>query len=162
MPFRLVDDEKQFKKWQWIKARVEKARNDHRPESHKVFVDTIECEGGPLPTKNEWESRRQELAKLHIFKDFGELDASRGAQGTTLGLLRPSRVIGLDITPADDPDWTPEEKKKLEQDLRQEGLFEAADEKKIATLRKLPFDFHYRYECVVDGETLKYRHKISD
>jgi hypothetical protein len=32
VPFRLVDDEKQFKKWQWIKARVEKARNDHRPE----------------------------------------------------------------------------------------------------------------------------------
>jgi hypothetical protein len=47
VPFRLVDDEKQFKKWQWIKARVEKASKDHRPESHKVFVDTIVCEGEP-------------------------------------------------------------------------------------------------------------------
>ena len=37
VPFRLVDDEKQFKKWQWIKVRVEKAKNDHRFESHKLF-----------------------------------------------------------------------------------------------------------------------------
>jgi hypothetical protein len=161
VPFRLVDDERQFKKWQWIEARVEKAKNDRRPESHKVFVDTIKCEGDPLPTKNDWETRRTELSRLQLFTDFGALDASREGQDTTLGLLRPSRVVGLDITPAA-PDWTPEEKEKLAQDLRQEGLFEAADEKKIATLRKLPFDFHYRYECVVGDLTFGYRHKIAD
>ena len=40
VPFRLVSDDQQFKKWQWITARFEKARDDHRPESHRVFVDT--------------------------------------------------------------------------------------------------------------------------
>jgi len=54
VPFRLVSDDKQFKKWQWISARIEKASKDHRPESHKVFVDTIQCEGEPLPTKQGW------------------------------------------------------------------------------------------------------------
>jgi hypothetical protein len=49
VPFRLVSDDQQFKKWQWITARFEKARDDHRPESHRVFVDTIECDAEPLP-----------------------------------------------------------------------------------------------------------------
>jgi len=162
VPFRLVDDEKQFKKWQWVKLRIEKAKNDHRPESHKVFVDTIHCEGEPLPTGNAWQARRTELSNLAVFADFSEVEAARLAHGSTLALLRPARIIALDITAAKVPDWTQEEKEKLVQDLRQEGLFDDADAKKIKTLRKVPFDFHYRYECVVDGNPVTYRHKIAD
>lgn len=33
VPFRLIAKDQQFKKWQWIKAKVEKAKKDHRPES---------------------------------------------------------------------------------------------------------------------------------
>jgi hypothetical protein len=129
VPFRLVSDDKQFKKWQWIKARIEKASNDHRPESHKLFVDTIQCEGDPLPTKQGWRARRAQLANISTFDDFTILDQARVSGGTTLGLLRPSRVIGLDITPSDKPDWTQEEKDKLIQHERQGGLFDAADVK---------------------------------
>ena len=49
VPFRLVEDEQQFKKWQWITARVRRAQDDARPESHRVSVDTIDarlrCDG---------------------------------------------------------------------------------------------------------------------
>lgn len=162
VPFRLVSDEQQFKKWQWITVRVEKAKNDHRPESHKVFVDTIVCEGDPLPTKNDWHARRTELAKLTVHTDLAYIEATRAAGGPTLTMLRPSKIVALDITPSKNPDWTPEEREKLVQDLRQEGLFEEADAKTVRTLRKVPYDFHYRYECVVDGEVAAYRHKIAD
>jgi hypothetical protein len=64
VPFRLVSDVKQFKKWQWITARIAKATNDHRPESHKVFVDTIQCEGDPLPTKQGWRARWAQVANM--------------------------------------------------------------------------------------------------
>ena len=58
VPFRLVADDQQFKKWQWITARFEKARDDHRPESHRVFVDTIACDADPLPAgKQGWPQR---------------------------------------------------------------------------------------------------------
>ena len=43
VPFRFISDEQQFKKWQWIEARIQTASNDRRSESHKVFVDTIEA-----------------------------------------------------------------------------------------------------------------------
>jgi hypothetical protein len=162
VPFRLVSDDKQFKKWQWISARIEKASKDHRPESHKVFVDTIQCEGEPLPTKQGWRARLAQLANIPTFGDFTTLDQARVSGGATLGLLRPSRVVGLDITPSEKPDWTQEEKDKLVQHERQGGLFDDADVKSIATLKKIPFDFHYRYLCMIGEESREYRHKITD
>ena len=41
VPFRMIEEGSQFKKWQWIEVRIEKANKDHRPESHKLYVDTI-------------------------------------------------------------------------------------------------------------------------
>ena len=43
VPFRMIEEGQKFKKWQWINVRIEKANKDHRPESHKLYVDTIEC-----------------------------------------------------------------------------------------------------------------------
>jgi hypothetical protein len=162
VPFRLVDDERQFKKWQWITVRVAKAPNDHRPESHKLFVDTIVCEGEPISTKHAWEARRAALAPITACDDFSSLDAARLRNGATLGLLRPDRIRGLEITPAEQPDWTPEERAKLVQHEKQGDLFDEADAKRIATLRKVPFDFHYRYVCANGGSEVEYRHKIAD
>ena len=48
VPFRLVEDDQQFKKWQWITARVRRAQDDARTESHRVSVDTIEVEAKGL------------------------------------------------------------------------------------------------------------------
>jgi hypothetical protein len=99
---------------------------------------------------------------MPTFDDFAALNAARVSHGLTLGLVRPSRVLELDITPMDNPDWTDEEKEKLIQHERQGGLFAETDARRIATLRKLPFDFHYRYACMVSGEACEYRHKIVD
>jgi len=162
VPFRLIRDEKQFKKWQWITARVEKAKRDHRRESHKIFVDTIECDSKPLPTRDYWRARRECIQKIPIVRDFAELTAARMNQGTTLGLVRPSRVLGLDITPTDKAEWTDEEKTKLLQLQQQADLFDEADAGSLTTLKKIPFDFHYRYACEVDGRVQEYRHKIVD
>lgn len=164
VPFRLVSDEQQFKKWQWITARLEKARDDHRPESHRVFVDTIECDAEPLPAgKSGWPHRTELLGKLPIYSDFNALEKVRSEGGGTLALLRPARIIGLDIKKSDHPEWTEDEKDKLLRLQQQTELFDEVEEgKQIRLLEKLPFDFHYRYECDVEGVTFTYRHKLVD
>jgi len=162
VPFRLIRDGQQFKKWQWISAQIYRANDDRRPESHKIYVDTIQLEGPPLSPKRNWEARRRELNKLRVFSGFVPLDQSRESEETTLGLVRPSKIAGLDITPVDSPDWTADELKKLVQRQQQGGLFDDEDAGAIRTLRKLPFAFHYRYECEVDGEVHTHRHKIAD
>ena len=40
--------------------------------------------------------------------------------------------------------------------------FRRGSAKKIVTLRKLPFDFHYRYACNIGDVTHEQRHKIVD
>ncbi len=162
VPFRLIGDEAQFKKWQWITARIEKSRNDHRPESHRIAVDTITCDETPLSTRNGWHDRKVWIEKAHKFGDFEQLEATRIDSGATLGVVCPAKVIGLDITPANPPDWTDEERKKLIQLQQQGNFFDAADAKSIAMLKKLPFEFHYRYECLGRNGPVEYRHKIVD
>ncbi len=41
VPFRYLQGEKQFSKWQWITARIRKASKDHRPESHTYLATTV-------------------------------------------------------------------------------------------------------------------------
>lgn len=162
VPFRLIRDDQQFKKWQWVSAQIYPANGDRRPESHKIYVDTISLDGAPISTKGQWEARRQALSALTIYDDFDALDAARVADGVTLGLLRPKRVTGLEISPVDNPQWTADELEKLVKHEKQAGLFEQDGEREIKTLRKLPHAFHYTYECEVGGETRHYRHKIAD
>lgn len=162
VPFRLIGDESQFKKWQWITARVVKARNDHRPESHVISVDTIVCDSRPLPTSDQWKARREWLDKIPICADFAEVEAQRQQYSRTLALLKPSRILGLEVTPARNPNWTEEEISKLTQLQQQGDLFEPATASDVRLLRKLPFDFHYRYACDTVAGRVEYRHKLVD
>ncbi|MBS0308790.1 MAG: hypothetical protein JSS58_07440 [Proteobacteria bacterium] len=162
VPFRLISGDQQFKKWQWIRARIEKSPADHRPESHRIFVDTIELEDVMGPEK-QWEARRPWMAKLPSFDDTDTLDAAREQDSISLALLRPLRLVKLDITPADNPDWTEEEMAKLLQEQNQGNLFDQEEERKqLKLLKKLPYDFHYHYACATpDGEQI-YKNKIVD
>lgn len=163
VPFRLVEDEQQFKKWQWISTRVRRAQDDARPESHRVSVDTIQLLGHPLSTLDHWRARRLAIQGLPVFASFDELEAARVQHGTTLGLVRPSLLLDVDITAADHPDWTETEKAKLLQEQMQGNLFDALeDQRTLKTLRKLPYNFHYRYECAAAAGTSVYKHKLVD
>lgn len=162
VPFRLIEESQKFKKWQWVELRVEKASKDRRPESHKVYVDDIVC-GKQIDTKHEWTERRLWLEKIPTFDSVDAMDAARRDEGISLALLRPGHVLGLDIVPARQSDWTSEEREKLTRDLMQGELFSEAEvRKEMRELRKVPFDFYYR--CIYstpDGER-EYRQKIID
>ncbi|WP_431264583.1 hypothetical protein ACQ859_03180 [Roseateles chitinivorans] len=163
VPFRLVEDDQQFKKWQWVRARVRRAQDDARPESHRVSVDTLQLDGEPISTRDYWMARREAIRSVPVFDSFEALDATRETEGVTLGLVRPSRLLGLDITPVDNADWTEDEKLKLLQEQQQESLLDLHEERRtLATLKKLPFDFHYRYECRTEAGTAEFKHKLVD
>jgi hypothetical protein len=85
------------------------------------------------------------------------LEERRLATGQTLGVLRVSRILELRITAIKETDWTDADWIKLSQD----GLFDTVEIKKRPPLRKLPFDFHYRYEYIgPDGKPDEASHKL--
>lgn len=163
VPFRFISDERQFRKWQWIEAKTEKSTNDHRPESFKLYVDTIEPIGDPIPTNRDWRDRRELISRLPLFDDFSSLEAARQDTGISLALLRPSEILSLSVTPAATPEWTQDELDKLLQAQRQAGLFDSpSEDKAIRLLRKLPHDFHYHYRCASEHGVHDYKNKIVD
>lgn len=164
VPFRLIADEQQFRKWQWVTMLVEKARADHRPESHRVFVDKIQCDAEPLRAgKGGWPRRMEFLRKVPVFSDFAAVELARQNSGSTLALLRPSRILALEIKPTKTAGWTNEERAKLEQMQQQASLLDDEENQlPPPLLEKIPFDFHYRYECLVDGRPVEYKHKLVD
>ena len=161
VPFRLISDGQQFKKWQWIEAEFRPARDDRRPESHRIGVDTICC-GAVISSAHEWMQRREAIASEPVFSDFEQVETERQLTGKTLALLRPSRVVDLEISPVTQPNWTEDEVRKLLKQQSQPGLFDDGDKIALRTLKKLPFAFHYRYECDGPDGPKAYRHKIVD
>lgn len=155
IPFRLLDGEQQFQRWEWIKAHVTKAQDDHRPESYKVDIDSIE-RIQRLGTGQGWAERLEWIAP-HFLPNFDALETRRQTTGQTLGFIRPLD-FSLQIEPSGAPDWTPKEKAKLVQD----GLFDSTEIKSRLPLRKVPFDFYYSYTCQTPTGQSSHRHKLTD
>ncbi len=151
-----MSGEFRFHKWQWIEAEVFKAPNDHRPESHKIDPDTIK-RGSVIPTRGDWQERL-EWIQPHLLPSFEDLENRRQSTGETLGFLRPSVLLGLDITPVKEPEWTTKELTALQQ----EGLFDSEEQKQRAQLRKIPFEFHYRYAFDLANGRNEHRHLLTD
>lgn len=162
VPFRMVEQNKQFRKWQWIEVIIEKSNKDNRAESHKIYIDTIKC-GNSIDTKNGWLDRRAWLRKLPYFNNFSDIEINCSNNGQSLVLLHPKQLIDLEIIKARNEDWTDEEKQKLVRGQMQGSLFsEFEATREVTSLRKIPFDFYYRYSCVTNNGEVEYRHKIVD
>ena len=160
VPFRLLQEEARFKKWQWIEADIAKATDDHRPESYRIRADTLTCIGEPIPTRNEWAERRHWLRKLPTFSSFESLDGARINGAVTLGLLSGQQVAGLEIKPARRVNWSDDELAKLKQ--AQGDLFAESDSQSLRTLRKIPYDFYYVCRPQLDPTAATHRLKIVD
>jgi hypothetical protein len=139
--YRYRPHHQQFRKFQWIEVGLEptpKAK-DPRKESRRPKLDSIRMLGEPIPPnpKDGWASRRAFIDKLphHTVSQLKELYEK---EKVSLGVVRPKRVIDLEIREAD-PEWKPDWQVLFSQ-LRLFGPQQKP-------LRKLPYSFHYVFEC---------------
>jgi hypothetical protein len=140
VPYRFMDKDHRFTKYQWIDVRVAKA-SDARVESYTPSIDTIQIVS-EVNTDRQWRERRRILGPL-MSRSLCHLQRERDANGSpTLGLFRPKRIKRLLIRP-DSPTWTPEQQTILRQD--QMSLF--GQNAPNTMLEKVPFDFRYEFEC---------------
>lgn len=158
VPFRLLEGDRQFRKWEWIQAKVYKADKDHRPESYRIDTDSIVRSGNFIEVKKGDWTERLRWIKPHVINGFSELESRRQKSGQTLGFIRPNSLLELQIKKVRESDWTDDDKQKLQQD----GLFDTADVKARNPLRKLPFDFHYRYLIDSANGEQECVHKLTD
>lgn len=158
VPFRLMSDDQQFSKWQWISAKIEKSRNDKRPESHKLKVGSIQP-GKVISSDGNWRNRRHYLDQLPVFDSPDDLKRAQQLNGTSLGLVRVHNVIGLSLNEHKNKDWTDEERAKLVS--AQLSLLDG-EQDEVQILEKIPVDFHYHYESLTPSGLATFKHKVVD
>jgi hypothetical protein len=140
MPYRLMAEERRFKKWQWIEVETLKASNDSRPESFKVNPDSIVVRNS-VDTKDGWRERRKLMEPLRR-SSMCRIQRERDEHGApTLGFFKPFQIKRLLIEPAAQAEWTESERAILKQGG---DLFQRAPEQ---LLEKIPLEFRYEFRC---------------
>lgn len=147
IPFRLLEDEKQYKKYQWIEADIAKSTKDPRPESYKIINrDTIKLQEEVSPVRNWAERKRLILEKNTIHTDLAKLISGAHKDELSLAIFKPTSIEGFKIEEA--PKHWPEDKlKKVLEGMKQAHLFEdGQDTSEFKIMPKLPYKFSYTFK----------------
>ena len=143
--YRYRPNEQQFHKYQWIEVELDSggSGNDNRKESRRPVLESIRLIREPLSTKDKWRARREIIDHLP-HHTLNQLKALHAQDKTSLGIVRPVRVLDMEIRPAEGSEWKPE----WQALFQQRTLFGPPQK----PLRKLPYTFHYIFECEDDNK----------
>lgn len=149
LPFRKLDNEQKYKKYQWIEADIERNTSDFRCESHKVInIDTIKI----FEFKNkkvDWAERKQILFKSEkTFTNLAELiKLAKEPPYRSLAIFKPTKIIDFCIEQTE-RDWPKDKLERIKEKAKQLSLFQTADElaEEFKVVQKLPYVFKYKFE----------------
>ncbi len=136
VPFRNLDKNQQFKKYQWIEVDIIKDAKDPRPESYKLAGDIklLHC----LDTQKSWEERKKlVLSKVYYNLDTLIHEARDTKHSTSLATFKPKRLIGFSVE-RDTSLKTRSQKLKI---LKQQISKEQAER----LVKAVPFKFYYTF-----------------
>jgi hypothetical protein len=127
-----------FKKYDVIEVEVEPTRDKFtRKESHKANDSSLKIIGN-VDTSNNWGERKKILLPL-ARKSVEELEMEYDSDHTSMGILKPKRILEFKITPIERcRDWEKDLVLGIQQTL-------AGDYK--SPLDKIPYKFSYVFEC---------------
>ena len=147
IPFRLLENDKRYKKYQWIEADIAKSTRDPRPESFKIINrDTIELLE-EVPSKRNWEERKRLiLGKNKIHNDLTNLISGAHQDKLSLAIFKPASIERFKIEEAQ-KDWPEDKLKKILDNMKQANLFEEGqDTAEFKIMPKLPYKFSYTFK----------------
>lgn len=151
IPYRHLPLDSRYHKFQWIELELDRRgrASDPRKESWGLRADTLRLLGDPIDTRDDWRERRRHVDRLP-HNTIGELEAKFEMDRTSLGVVRPRRILDFLYEPTVQ-EWSEKQLASLNQLM----LFG----KNPALLAKIPFKFRVRFECE-DGR--EYTRMIED
>jgi hypothetical protein len=149
LPFRKLDNEQKYKKWQWIEADVERNTSDFRPESYKVLnMDTIKIFSSEN-TRINWEERKQILFRNEkVYTNLAEIiGIAKKPPYKSLAVFKPAKILDF-YTETTERNWPKDKFERIQAKAKQLSLFQTPEEviKEFSVVQKLPYTFKYRFE----------------
>ncbi|MBE2228564.1 MAG: hypothetical protein IAE93_14505 [Ignavibacteria bacterium] len=144
IPFRKLDYNKQYKKYDWIELDLTRNLSDFRPETYRPVSDTTVIDIiGHIGYENNWMGRKEIVLK-NVYYDLSKLikDAKNKNKITSLAVFKPTKVLAFTYEKTSS-EWS-ESKKKI---LNQLNLFEPKGST-FQIVRKLPYKFSYTFEDI--------------
>lgn len=147
IPFRLLVQDKRYKKYQWIEADIVKNKGDPRPESYKIInTDAITLHDEVSTERNWAERKRLILDRNTLHTDLAEIISHAHADKLSLVIFKPTSVEDFIVEKAE-PEWAEDKLKKVLDNLKQQNLFEQGqDMADFKVMPKLPYKFKYKFK----------------
>lgn len=146
VPFRRLDEEEQYRKFDWVELETRKSTSDHRPETrHPTDAKDIQPVDH-LGTEEGWKERRKVLSRVQVHRHLQPLLDGAKVNTMSLALFKPARIIDF-VWEECERDWDAAKVAAMRDMASQGELF--ADEQWRQTFRlmpKLPYNFSYRFE----------------
>jgi hypothetical protein len=164
IPLRYLDDNKYFKKYQWITADVARADDhDRRPESYRIRPDGIQLEGSIKTGKTgDWAERAHwVLRPENVVRSVEELQARQKADATSLGVLKPKKIVQVHVE-----NYAPAERntfwKRYKETVAQLELELDENKREPKPLTPPDYRFQIRFTCDDPACTLVHKFGILD
>ena len=147
VPFRRLDQEEQYRKFDWIECPLARRTADVRPESFSPTDTTGLIPAGHLGTSDRWRERRRLLLQTAtVYERLDELIAGAKSNMVSLTVFKPAKVIDF-IWEDDDREWSQKRLGEMRALHSQLALFEDNSWRKtFQVIPKLPYSFSYRFE----------------
>lgn len=143
IPFRKLDYDKQYKKYDWVEIDLVRNDSDFRPESHRPYsIDNSINIIGHIDTNSNWKLRKEIVLK-NVYKNLDILiaDAKDKKKYTSLAVFKPTKIIDFISEPVE-REWDKAKLDKLKAKALQLNLFANSDNP-FEVVNKLPYKFSF-------------------
>ncbi len=156
LPFRKLEHENRYRKYQWIELPLENDSSDPRPESYKVTdISKVRLIGEPVGTEQGWSERKRIiLEKNVVYTDLNKLIEKAKSNELSIAFFKPTEIIDL-IVEETERAWSLESLELLKDKARQLSLYQTEEEvkKEFLIVDKLPYKFSYKFTDVSGRES---------
>lgn len=140
IPFRFLQDQKQYPKYSWVELDLVRNTKDFRPESYRLKNENIKVLD-TIGTANAWDARKSFVLKETFTSMEDLIKLAKSSAKKSLATVKPREIVKFEIKD-DEREWR---KDWLEQ-MKQMDMFEptnSSGQRKV--VRKLPYKFYYHF-----------------
>ncbi|WP_366928095.1 hypothetical protein [Corallococcus exiguus] len=148
VPFRRLDEEEQYKKFDWIECRLKRNSTDHRPETFRPLDESELHPIGHIGTADCWRERRRLILKTaRVYSSLKDLISKAKANESSLAVFKPSRIIDFVCEEEESRIWEPSKLQAMRSLANQNDMFlDQSWRTTFEVIPKLPYSFYYRFE----------------
>ncbi len=147
VPFRRLNEEQQYKKFDWIDCELIKNRKDQRPESYRPINENQFDPVGHIGTNNNWQERRKlVLQASHVYTCRQTLIDAAKSNTMSLAIFKPTRIIRFFWKGQTEREWDPSKIHAMRNPAQIDLFEEEQWRKTFQIIPKLPYRFFYQFE----------------